>query len=405
MTPDSPQLTSTQPTSTCPVCGGSEQHPVYDAGRSLPVLCNVLWPTAEQALAAPAGPIRLVNCPSCGHVWNAAFDEGLIDYSQRYENSLHFSPTFQDYATALARRLVEDHDLGGRTVVEVGCGKGDFLAMLLQAGAGAGVGYDPSYAGHQDGAADGIRFVPELFPQDPGEIDADIVCARHLLEHLARPTELVTSLARALDERRSVLYLEVPDGAYLLRRTALWDVIYEHPSHFTPTSMHRLLSDAGFSVSRVDTSFGGQYLWAEAFSGRAGGDAATAVDTDLATAFASRAAALVAHWSDRLAAERAEGRRIALWGTGSKGVTFLNLVPGAEAVADVVDVNPRKHGLHVPGTGQRVVGPDALARTRPDLVVVMNPLYVEEIERVLAGLGVTARVAVADLSDALVPGA
>ena len=71
-------------------------------------------------------------------------------------------------------------------------------------------------------------------------------------------------------------------------------------------------------------------------------------------------------------------------------MTFLNVVPGAAAVHAVVDVNPRKHGRFIPGTGHEVVGPDALVADPPDVVLVMNSVYEDEIRSTLAGLGLAS---------------
>ncbi|MEZ5267937.1 MAG: hypothetical protein R2789_04985 [Microthrixaceae bacterium] len=46
-----------------------------------------------------------------------------------------------------------------------------------------------------------------------------------------------------------------------------------------------------------------------------------------------------------------------------------------------VDINPHKQGMFMAGTGQEIVAPDFLATYRPDLVVIMNPVYLEEILR------------------------
>ncbi len=381
----------------CPVCGVAEAHDVFTSASSLPVFCNWLHDEPEAARSATAGPVRLVACPGCGHVWNADHDESLLEYGAGYENSLHFSGTFQEFAGSLATRLVEDHRLQGGTALEVGSGKGDFLAMLCERGVARAIGYDPSYAGEQDGrvADDRVTYVAALFPERLDGLDVDLVCTRHVLEHLEHPRQVVQTLRRALDPgRATVIYGEVPDGDYLLRETALWDVIYEHPSHFTRSSLHRLFADADLPVLALDSAFGGQYLWVEA-SSRAGRSlpAPSASDAlELASGFARRAVEAVDTWAARLEAERSRGRRVALWGTGSKGVTFLNMVPGAEDVELVVDVNPRKHGKHVPGTGQRVVGPQDLTAAPPDTVLVMNPLYEREVRQQLAELGVEAEV-------------
>ena len=376
------------------MCDGPAGDSVFSADR-VPVLCNVLLPTAEEARRAPTGAVDLVLCPACGLLWNAAFDESVVEYSPAYENSLHFSPRFQEYATELAAGLVERHALAGRAVLEVGSGKGDFLAMLCDAGAGRGIGYDPTYEGETP-ARPQLRFEATLFPTKEFP-DADLVCARHVFEHLSAPTAVLGDIRAAIPPHRTVgFYVEVPDGTYLLREVALWDVIYEHPLHFTAPALARLFADAGLVVTRLGTSFGGQYLAVEAST-----DAtpSTAVDVSpdpaalegLAAAFRDRASRLRAGWAGRLA-ELATRGPVALWGAGSKGVSFLATVEGAGDVAAVVDVNPRKHGRHVPVTGHEVVGPETLVSLRPRSVVVLNPVYRDEIAAMLAGLGVDAEV-------------
>ena len=69
------------------------------------------------------------------------------------------------------------------------------------------------------------------------------------------------------------------------------------------------------------------------------------------------------------------GRPAVVWGAGSKGVAFLNTIDTADASDNVVDINPRKHGMHVAGTGQEIIGPAALKTADPSLIIVMNPNY------------------------------
>jgi hypothetical protein len=58
----------------------------------------------------------------------------------------------------------------------------------------------------------------------------------------------------------------------------------------------------------------------------------------------------------------------------------------------VVDVNPRKQNTFLPGTAQRIVGPDALNGYKPDVVIVMNPIYSDEIRRDLESRGLRPEV-------------
>ena len=57
-----------------------------------------------------------------------------------------------------------------------------------------------------------------------------------------------------------------------------------------------------------------------------------------------------------------------------------------------VDINPYKQGKFLAGTGQQVVAPEALVEHRPDVVLLMNPIYHAEIEGTLAGLGISCEV-------------
>ena len=72
--------------------------------------------------------------------------------------------------------------------------------------------------------------------------------------------------------------------------------------------------------------------------------------------------------------------------------TFLAFLGVRDEVSCVVDVNPAKQGMFVPGSGQEIVAPERLRDVAPELVIVMNPAYAEEIRGDLDRLGVTADV-------------
>ncbi|MCA9002062.1 MAG: methyltransferase domain-containing protein, partial [Planctomycetes bacterium] len=112
---------------------------------NIPVHVCVLWPSESEARQAPRGDFELVLDPETGIVRNRLFDEGLLGYGDGYENSLGFSEFFQGYLSGFATGLIERYSLKGKRVLEVGCGDGEFLSLMVQSGAGSGVGFDPSY--------------------------------------------------------------------------------------------------------------------------------------------------------------------------------------------------------------------------------------------------------------------
>jgi hypothetical protein len=69
--------------------------------------------------------------------------------------------------------------------------------------------------------------------------------------------------------------------------------------------------------------------------------------------------------------------------------------PTRDIISHIIDLNPRKSGCFVPGTGHEIVEPRALQELRPDEVLIMNAIYRDEINSMLLALGLDPIVLVA----------
>jgi SAM-dependent methyltransferase len=292
--------------------------------------------------------------------------------------------------------------LRGKKVVEIGCGKGDFLVRLCEDGGNEGWGFDRSFDPERVDAARRLRinFVQEFYTaEQAARLRPDFVCFRHVLEHVADPRGFLGELRRGFADRTdAALYCEVPNALFTLKDMGIWDLIYEHCAYFTLGSLVRAARDSGFDVLALDEAFGGQYLYVELRPGA--GRALVAVPeahqpaavSRLAREFAGRYRDKVDAWRGRLRELQQAERRTVIWGGGSKGVTFLNVLGADSAIEYVVDLNPHKQGQYVAGTGQRVVAPEFLRELRPTDVLVMNPVYENEIADSVRALGLEARL-------------
>ena len=92
-------------------------------------------------------------------------------------------------------------------------------------------------------------------------------------------------------------------------------------------------------------------------------------------------------WQKRLQKISAKGQRLVLWGSGSKAVSFLTTFQVFDAIEYVVDINPYRHGYYMAGTGQEIVAPEFLQEYNPDMVIIMNPIYYDEIKHDLNRMG------------------
>lgn len=381
---------------SCPVCRSSAHRDVLSL-PGLPVLINAQV-RPEEALGVPRGDMNLVVCTACGHLFNRSFDDRLLDYDATYENTLHFSKHFQAFARSLAAQLVSNHRLEGAIVAELGSGPGHFLSMLCDEGVGQAYGWDPSYDPERLGTptSPSVTISTDRFPDD-GSFPVALALSQHVLEHLDDPVAALTAQRLAVSAEKGVVYSEVPNGQLMIQQCALWDLIYEHLSYFVPTSLDLACRRAGLEVRSMGAAFGDQFLWSEAeLSDPIEDDphpdpAAVERAVSEAEEFGHAAVRRIEEARHELTARSADGP-VALWGAGSKGMTYLNLVADLPGVSAVVDVNPRKAGSGVPGTAHVIGSPKDLIDVQPTTVLIANPVYRDEIAAELRTLGVHAEL-------------
>ncbi|MBT9314439.1 class I SAM-dependent methyltransferase [Leptothoe spongobia] len=386
---------SDQVRSMCPVCSTSDWNIFFEM-LDVPIFCNVLWSDRQAAIDCARGNIRLSFCHHCGFIGNSEFNPELLEYTEFYENSLDFSPRFQEYAKNLALKLINNHDLHHKAIIEIGCGKGDFLVSLCEMGDNRGVGFDPTYVPLPEHKRLGnrVQFIQDLYSEDYAHYQGDFIVCRHTLEHIQNPTALLNNLRRAIGDRsNTTIFFEVPNGLDTFHHMAIWDIIYEHCCYFTPISLSYTFTRSGFNIHNLTEEFRGQFLCIEVSPGNSLEATTNSLTDDVKkttrdiNTFATKFRSKVTTWQHELEKSLAQGHRVVVWGAGSKGVTFLNILKTQSRIDYVVDINPRKQGMYIAGTGQRIVSPEFLQDYQPDVVLIMNSIYKHEIQQTLESLG------------------
>jgi SAM-dependent methyltransferase len=384
----------------CESCGSDRIRAFYEV-RGIPVHSCLLMSSREEATSYPRRDLRLGFCESCGFIQNTLFDPAVHEYSARYEETQAFSPTFMQFARGLAEQLIERYDLRNKTVLEIGCGKGEFLILLCEMGDNTGIGFDPGchLERIQSEAAPRISIVRDFYSEKYAHVQADFVCCRHTLEHIHDTREFLMTVRRSIGERTdTIVFFEVPDVARVLEEQAFWDIYYEHCSYFSLGSLARLFRTCGFDVLDLWTAFDEQYLMIEAVPSEESSEGTFPAEDDMARLAGGverlerGAGTTLARWREKLGGIRERGERAVLWGSSSKAVAFLTTLGVSDELEYVVDINPYRQGKHMPGTGHEIVPPDFLRDYRPDLAIAMNPIYCDEIRRDLAKMDLATEV-------------
>jgi len=308
------------------------------------------------------------RCPSCTFV---SVPMGLADdYYSDYINVPSLSAQAQNFQTEQACLFVERFGLAGSPVLEVGCGDGFFLRAMQDAGAQC-FGIEPSSAQRQLACARGLKVEPGILAGRRRLSAAPFggFVTRQVFEHVEDMRDFLLTIRENL-RPGAVGLVEVPNLDKLATEARFFDLIPEHINYFTPRTLRLALQLAGFEVLEICPV-------QEAESLRALVQWQALPDYK---SLSSRIESLRADVSSFLLACQEQGKKVAIWGAGGKGLSMM-AVTDVQRVQLLVDGDPGKIGQYTPVSHLRVSSPADLALKGIDVVIVMAPAYEDEIAR------------------------
>jgi len=380
----------------CPICKSTSTTQFLEI-KQVPIYCNILLSNHEEAKHVARNDIILKFCTYCGHIFNSAFNPNHMNYNNDYENALHFSPRFQKYNKVLIKYLIKTYNLNNKNIIDIGCGKGHFLTLLCKQGNNRGIGFDPSCSNKQTkNSTKQVTFVKDFYSEKFSNCKTDFICCRQVLEHIQHPHELLAIIHNAIiNKKNTAVFFEVPNTKFMLKNLSIWDLIYEHYSYFSKSSFHYLFTSSGYQVCNLTETFGNQYLCIEAKPTKKKikinyEKEIEQISRDIEV-FAEKYQTKVKTWQQNLKKIKQSNKKVVVWGAGTKGIMFLNILKVKKQIKYVVDINPHKQGKWIAGTGQRVVAPEFLKEYKPDIIIVMNKIYKNEIKQITKDLGISIK--------------
>jgi len=335
--------------------------------KGFPIFQNRMYDSSKEAIECPKGDVRLVENLETGLVYNDSFLPEMMIYDANYQNEQGVSALFQQHLSSMAKVIKQS--MGEFNLVEVGCGKGFFLEMLLKQGVDV-IGFDPTYEGSNP------RIEKRYFESDSG-IKANGIILRHVLEHVQDPVNFLMMLQKS-NGGSGLVFIEVPCFDWICRQRAWFDIFYEHVNYFRMSDFYRIFDN----IIESGSVFGDQYLYVVA-------DLASLKQPVIKPVINSGVNAVVniegrvsfpADFLSRLKDKTGK----AIWGGASKGVifSFLKYRQG-QPIEIVMDINPFKQNKYIAGTGLCVMSPEKgmSLLQKGSTIYVMNSNYLAEIKK------------------------
>ncbi len=330
----------------------------------LPAFQNMVYADRAEGRKAALGDVELVQSQETGLVFNRLFGSVALDYDEQYQNEQACSSVFRQHLDGVLSRVLRHFGNLPRGI-EIGCGKGYFLDMLLGAGAKV-TGYDPAYQGNSP-------FVRKAYYRGVfGEEKPDYIILRHVLEHIQDPWGFLALLASGC-KKGCRIYIEVPCFDWIVTHSAFYDVFYEHCNYFTL----EVLNAAFGMMFESERVFDGQYLSIFA-------DLSTFQKPDATKLKKYHSVHLLSSLPDILSQMKPQ-QATYVWGAGAKGMTFSNILYQQGIIVDaLIDINPAKQGRFVGMSGIPIESPGVVKDFSHANVIIMNPIYADEIAQLIS---------------------
>ncbi len=357
--------------------------------------------------------LTLCQCPSCGLV---QFDTEPVDYYRDVIRAGGGTRTMtrlrhEEYARLLT--AMQENHIHGRRIVEVGCGRGEFLRMwqnLAEDPEGAaalardqerdplsgqpnaaplhlvGLEHKPSLVEEANAVADKKYRVYEGFatgdvryPEGP----FDAFVQFNFLEHQPDPCDMLRNIGRNLKPQALGL-ITVPSFEYILRYNGYYELLRDHIANYTEFTLQKLLQDCGFELLSMDLvnrdtieaivrNADPDELSELHYSGRL-------IDVSALRDSYDRLSASVNAHIDHLSESR---RTMAIWGASHQGFTLAATTKLGGRVEYIIDSAPFKQGRFSPASHIPIVAPDYAVAHPVDEILIVAPGYTDEIAGII----------------------
>jgi SAM-dependent methyltransferase len=247
----------------------------------------------------------------------------------------------------------------------------------------ADLGIDDSRAGLESTQQVVDEKLMRLLAARHGQVD--LLLVRHVLEHAHDPLRFLHAFRPILKSGGHVMF-ELPDCRKFIAGCDYSFVWEEHVSYFSPQTFSAFASRHGYAVtSLLDYPYPLEHSLVAVLTP----DGVPAmneflVEEELAAgrrfgqAFLGRKNAIHAY----LRRLRHQGQHIAVFGAGHLAAKFINLFDLGEIIECVIDDNPNKQGLRMPGSNLPILGSAVLGEGTIDLCLLS--LSPESEQKVLA---------------------
>lgn len=314
--------------------------------------------------------LQLVQCRQCGLV---QIPSQPVHYYKKVIRAGGGTTTMVNLRQEQYGELLNRFGLAGKKILEVGCGRGEFLRLWKGFDVEAvGIEFDEGLVA--SARAEGLE-VYQAYADDaqtvlPGA-PYDAFVQFNFLEHQPHPNEMLQCIYNNLTGD-GVGLVTVPSLEYILKYDGYYELIKDHLAYYSEDTLKFLFQKNGFEVVDCHT-----------------------VNRDtLSLTVRKRKMADVSSWKQNFAELKDElhtyvdsflnkGQKVAVWGASHQGFTLIPSLGLSDKIAYIIDSAPFKQGKYAPASHVPIVDRSHFFNEPVASILIVAPGYTDEIAHII----------------------
>lgn len=315
--------------------------------------------------------LDIYECPYCGLV--QIFEEP-VSYYRDVIRAIAVSEEMREFRKQYFHKFLENCNLFGKKVIEVGAGCGEYMEILEKEDVEV-YGLEHLVQSVQMACHRGLHVYQGFIESSQTEIPGapyDGFYTMNFLEHIPKPKEFLKSISSNLTKDGYGL-VEVPNGDFIFKKYMFSEFMLDHLSYFSKDSLCRMLELSGFEVVSCKVIWH-EYILSAIVKKR---------KPISVQKFKTEQTRLVEEAKAYVREMQRKGKKIALWGAGHQALAFLSLAKLQTDLECVIDSAEFKQNKFTPATHLPIVAPSKIEELKIGAIIVMAGSYSDEVQRMI----------------------
>ncbi len=352
------------PVNRCRVCGNIFFEKPLLILRNMPKSAQYL--PGKEELANDRGiDLQVYQCSGCGLV---QLGNDPVPYYKEVIRASAFSESMKQFRLKQFKDFIEKYSLKGKKIIEIGCGKGEYLSFFAQLGVDV-YGLEASEESVSACKKQGLKVIQGFIESETYQIENapfDAFFMMSFLEHIPHPNKVLRGIFNNLKED-AVGIVEVPNFNMILRKNLFSEFISDHLMYFTKDTLINTLNLNGFKVIEC------KEVWHEYI---------------ISGVVQRKQPLSLSHFNNYLLSLKEEtntfldnyqDKKVAIWGAGHQALAVISLTELSNKIKYVIDSAPFKQNKYTPATHVPIVSPKTIETEPVDAIIIMAGSYSDEL--------------------------